>query len=221
MSLALLIGYQFGSPALLETALTHRSAGQRHNERLEFLGDAILSYVITDELYRRFPAASEGQLSRLRAGLVKGDTLAAIARDMALGDYLKLGSGELKSGGFRRSSILADAFEAVIGAIYLDGGIEAASEFIHRHFAQRLAECDPDSTLKDPKTRLQEFLQARGHALPEYRVDSVVGEPHKQTFTVTCVVEGMASVTVGVAGSRRKAEQEAARHALEQLNSST
>ncbi len=221
MSRVSLTGYQFGSPALLETALTHRSAGQRHNERLEFLGDAILSYVITDELYRRFPAASEGQLSRLRAGLVKGDTLAAIARDMALGDYLKLGSGELKSGGFRRSSILADAFEAVIGAIYLDGGIEAARQFIYRHFEQRLAECDPDSTLKDPKTRLQEFLQARGRALPEYRVDSVVGEPHKQTFTVTCTVEGMASATVGVASSRRKAEQEAARHALEQLNSST
>lgn len=217
VSLSSIIGYEFKSPDLLNMALTHRSAGQQHYERLEFLGDAVLSYVITGELYKRFPAATEGQLSRLRASLVKGDTLAKISRQISLGEYLNLGSGELKSGGFRRASILADAFEALIGAIYLDGGAQAASHFILRYFEVRLTQCDPNSVLKDPKTRLQELLQSQGKALPEYRVDAIEGEPHLQIFKVVCMVQGITDPVVGTANSRRKAEQEAARRALEQL----
>ena len=217
VSLSSIIGYEFKSPDLLNMALTHRSAGQQHYERLEFLGDAVLSYVITGELYKRFPVATEGQLSRLRASLVKGDTLAKISRQISLGEYLNLGSGELKSGGFRRASILADAFEALIGAIYLDGGAQAASQFILRYFEARLTQCDPNSVLKDPKTRLQELLQSQGRALPEYRVDAIEGEPHLQVFKVVCMVQGITDPVVGTANSRRKAEQEAARRALEQL----
>ncbi len=218
MSLSSIIGYEFESETLLDTALTHRSAGPQHYERLEFLGDAILSYIITDDIYHRFPTAPEGQLSRLRSNLVKGDTLAEIARSLSLGDYLKLGGGELKSGGFRRASILADALEALIGAIYLDGGAESVRAFILHHFKDRLEKCDPDGTLKDPKTRLQEFLQAQARPLPTYHVESIEGEPHLQTFTVVCTLNGSDVHTVGVASSRRKAEQDAARRALEQLS---
>ena len=212
------IGHRFADERLLQRALTHRSAGGDNNERLEFLGDAVLSLVISEELYRRFPKASEGQLSRLRASLVKGDTLAALARGLALGECIELGSGELKSGGHRRASILADALEAVIGALYLDGGAEAARAWILNLFDERLAACHPESVLKDPKTRLQEWLQAQGRPLPAYHVERVEGEAHAQTFTVQCEVAGLGRPTTGVAGSRRKAEQEAARQALEQLS---
>jgi len=211
------LGYQFSDQALLHTALTHRSVGSRNNERLEFLGDAILSFVVSDELYRRFPNSDEGRLSRMRATLVRGDTLALIARELSLGDYLHLGQGEMKSGGFRRDSILADAFEAIIGAIYLDRGIDAAREFIHRHLQQRIDEVEPEKSLKDPKTRLQEFLQSRRLPLPNYEVISVSGEAHAQNFRVECHVTGLDEVLVGEGSSRRKAEQMAADMALKRL----
>ncbi len=211
------LGYHFRNEGALQVALTHRSAGRDNNERLEFLGDAILSFVISEELYQRYPRADEGRLSRLRATLVRGDTLAAIARDLALGDYLHLGSGEMKSGGFRRESILADAFEAIIGAIFLDAGIDAARDFILRHLGPRLTEVDTASSLKDPKTRLQEFLQSRRRPLPNYEVISVEGDEHAQTFRVACHVEGISEPLQGVGNSRRKAEQMAAEEALKRL----
>jgi len=211
------IGHRFSDEVLLGRALTHRSVGGDNNERLEFLGDAVLSLVISEELYRRFPKAAEGQLSRLRASLVKGDTLASLARSLSLGELIELGSGELKSGGHRRASILADALEAVIGALYLDGGLPAARGWVLDLFDERLAQCDPDAVLKDPKTRLQEWLQAQGRPLPAYHVERIEGEAHAQTFVVQCEVTGLRQPTRGVAGSRRKAEQEAARQALELL----
>ncbi len=211
------LGYRFRHPALLETALTHRSAGRRNNERLEFLGDAILGFVISEALYQRFPEASEGQLSRMRASLVKGETLADIARDLDLGEYLILGSGELKSGGYRRESTLADAVEALIGAIYQDSGLEAAREFVLRHLGERIGELDPAGILKDPKTRLQEYLQARGQPLPRYRVTAIRGKTHDQVFEVACHVEGLDEPTRGTGSNRRKAEQAAAAAALARL----
>lgn len=211
------LGYQFRDPILLNTALTHRSAASNNNERMEFLGDAILGYVISAELYQRFPTAKEGELSRLRASLVKGDTLADIATRLGLGDHLILGSGEMKSGGFRRRSILADAFEAVLGAVYLDSNISTSRDVILPLFSTQLDQCDPSTVGKDPKTRLQEFMQARGEALPEYTVLSITGKAHDQTFEVACHIEGLDEQTVGIGGSRRKAEQSAAQQALELL----
>ncbi|MDH5179931.1 MAG: ribonuclease III [Gammaproteobacteria bacterium] len=211
------IDYQFVDPTLLSTALTHRSASNHNNERMEFLGDSILSYIISIELYERFPTAQEGELSRVRASLVKGETLAKIARELSLGDFLALGSGEMKSGGFRRSSILADAYEALIGAIFLDGGLEAARNFVLKFFTDRLAKCDPDSINKDPKTRLQEYLQARSLELPDYKVVSITGEAHKQFFKVECHLPLMEKPFLGEGTSRRKAEQMAAENALEKL----
>lgn len=211
------IGYEFKDPTLLELALTHRSCGKRNNERLEFLGDSIVNFVIADALYARFPAAREGQLSRLRARMVKGETLAEIARELKLGDYLRLGSGELKSGGFRRDSILADATEAVMGAIYLDSDLECCRGFILRWFQARLDELDLNESLKDSKTRLQEHLQSRRLALPEYELVDVEGEAHSQTFHIRCHVTGLPAPTEGVGSSRRQAEQEAARQALVEL----
>lgn len=211
------LGYRFSAEEKLRVALTHRSVGRDNNERLEFLGDAILSFVISEELYRRFPEADEGRLSRMRATLVRGDTLAAIARELSLGDYLHLGQGEMKSGGFRRDSILADTFEALLGAIFFDAGIEAARTFVLQHLESRIAEVAPGTTLKDPKTRLQEFLQSRRRPLPSYEVTSVGGEDHAQTFRVECRVEGMADPLFGEGTSRRKAEQMAAEEALKRL----
>lgn len=211
------LGYQFKNQELLLCALTHRSAGGQHNERLEFLGDAILSYLIAAELYLRFPKASEGQMSRLRASLVKGAELAELARELELGDCLILGSGELKSGGFRRESILADALEAVIGAIYLDGGLEALTPRILHWYRERFEQISLDTVQKDPKTRLQEFLQSRKLPLPEYTVLAVQGEAHDQVFRIACTVFGLKERTEGVGSSRRRAEQEAAEKALTQL----
>jgi len=211
------LGYRFTEPKLLETALSHRSVGSCNNERLEFLGDAVLSFVISAELYRRFASADEGTLSRLRASLVKGDTLALIARDLHLGDFLNLGSGELKSGGYRRDSILADAVEAIFGAVYLDSGIEAASRLILDIYEEKISAAQPDANLKDPKTRLQEFLQARRLPLPTYSVTSMEGEAHEQTFVVSCHVDSLNEPTVATAASRRKAEQAAAELALRAL----
>lgn len=211
------IEHEFSDTNLLQTALTHRSASNNNNERMEFLGDAILSYIISIELYQRFPQAQEGELSRMRASLVKGETLAIIAREIDLGDFLSLGSGELKSGGYRRSSILADAFEAVIGAIYLDSGLESATRFVQKYFTERLNECDPDNVQKDPKTQLQEHLQARSLALPEYAVIDIKGEAHNQMFKVECLVPGLTESVFGEGTSRRKAEQMAAQKALSKL----
>lgn len=212
-----ILGYQFRDPELLETALTHRSVGSHNNERLEFLGDAVLSFVISAELFRRFSTVNEGTLSRLRASLVKGDTLALIAIDLKVGDYLNLGSGELKSGGFRRESILADALEAIFGAVYLDSDIEQARQLILALYEDRIDTAQPAANLKDPKTRLQEFLQARRLPLPNYSVTAMEGEAHEQTFTISCSVDGLAEPAIATAASRRKAEQAAAELALRAL----
>ncbi|MCV6589581.1 MAG: ribonuclease III [Marinobacterium sp.] len=215
--LARKLGYDFKDLSLCELALTHRSCGKKNNERLEFLGDSILNFIIAEALYARFPQAREGQMSRLRALLVKGETLAEIARELGLGDYLRLGSGELKSGGYRRDSILADAVEAVIGAIYTDSDLETVRPFVLRWYQERLEKLDLNETIKDSKTRLQEFLQSRRLALPDYELLKVEGEAHDQTFYIRCHVETMAQTTDGTGSSRRQAEQEAARLALELL----
>jgi ribonuclease-3 len=211
------LGYECRDAALLEAALTHRSAGSSHNERLEFLGDAILNCVVAMLLFREFGAADEGYLSRLRASLVSGDALAVIAAQIDLGHQLRLGSGELKSGGFRRKSILADTLEALFGAIYLDGGFEAAAQVIERLFAPRLDRLPSIADLKDPKTRLQETLQARGLPLPSYAVESVSGEAHNLSFAVSCSVRALQLRAHASGPSRRRAEQAAAQLLLDEL----
>ena len=212
------LGHEFSDPKLLELALTHRSFGSRNNERLEFLGDSIVNFVIAEALYERFTDAREGQLSRLRARMVRGATLAELGREFELGDFLRLGSGELKSGGFRRESILADAVEAIIGAIYLDAGMGVCHDRIRSWFASRLAQLTTtDEQNKDPKTRLQEFLQARQQSLPKYQVSSIQGEAHEQQFTVICTVDCLSQSAAGEGSSRRGAEQQAARNALKML----
>lgn len=212
------LGYEFEDSELLDRALTHRSVGAHNNERLEFLGDAILGFVVAELLYQAEPDAHEGRLTRLRAHLVRRETLAAIARELQMGEILRLGPGELKSGGRGRDSILADAFEAVIGAIYLDSGMAACRDVLTGLYAQRLAEAAREVGLKDAKTRLQEMLQGRGRPLPRYTVIKREGAAHDQSFTVECQVEGMAHAVTGSGPSRRKAEQEAARRALEELD---
>ena len=214
------LNYRFRQRDLLRHALTHRSMGQQNNERLEFLGDSILGFVVSGMLYHHFPDVAEGDLSRLRARLVRGENLAEIAREFSLGEALLLGQGELKSGGFRRDSILADAMEAVIGAIYLDGGFEQCEQWLKSLFEEQIASLPPLSQLKDPKTRLQEWLQARGQPLPEYEVVKVEGEGHLQLFRVACRVKGMNLTTRGEGKSRRKAEQEAATLAIKELEKS-
>lgn len=208
------LGYTFNDAELLRLALRHRSAGGKHNERLEFLGDGLLNFVIADELYRRRLHANEGELSRFRASLVREATLVELAQSVKLGDFIALGSGELKSGGFRRGSILADAFEAVLGAVYLDGGFEVARTLVCHLYQDRLEHMPAELGLKDPKTRLQEFLQSRQRSLPEYRVLDTLGQDHNQTFIVECHVEGMPTPTQGRGSSRRRAEQAAAEAAL-------
>ncbi|MCU1715931.1 ribonuclease III [Pseudomonas sp. 5P_3.1_Bac2] len=208
------LGYTFKDQDLMVLALTHRSFAGRNNERLEFLGDAILNFVAGEALFQRFPMAREGQLSRLRARLVKGETLAILARGFDLGDYLRLGSGELKSGGYRRESILADALEALIGAIYLDTGMESARERVLAWLTTELESLTLVDTNKDPKTRLQEFLQSRGCELPRYEVVDIQGEPHCRTFVVECQVSLLHEKTLGQGASRRIAEQVAAAAAL-------
>jgi len=211
------LGYVFQQPGLLEEALTHRSASPRHNERLEFLGDALLNLVIADYLFQRYPQASEGELSRLRANLVKGEALAELARGLNLGQSLRLGQGELRSGGPQRESILADALEAIFAAVYLDGGLESCRRLILHLYQDELEGLASAGELKDPKSRLQEYLQAHQQPLPVYTVLEIRGEPHLQSFTVECAVAGCRAVAVG--SSRRKAEQDAARQVLEQLPS--
>lgn len=213
------MGYEFKNQKLLQLALTHRSASSNNNERLEFLGDAILGQVIAVALFELFPAATEGELSRMRASLVKGETLAELANEISLGEYLTLGSGELKSGGYRRKSILADAFEAIIGSVYLDSDFATVKQYILSFMKQRLAQCSPDKTSKDPKTRLQEHLQQQGLSLPEYTVKSTTGSAHDQQFEVECKVKLLEQQVSGTGTSRRKAEQDAAKKILEILES--
>lgn len=205
------IDYRFGDAGLLEQALTHRSFGPGHYERLEFLGDSLLSMVVAEQLFCERPHATEGDLSRLRSRLVRDVTLARLAVELNLGDYLRLGAGELKSGGFLRESILADVFEAIIGAIYLDGGFAEARRVICELFADRLADLPDADSLKDPKTRLQELLQGRGYELPEYCVISESGADHAKRFEVECRAGSMIDPVRAEAASRRKAEQAAAR----------
>ena len=212
------LDYEFRQSELLEAAVTHRSAGSRNNERLEFLGDAALGFVIAEWLFEKFPDASEGQLSRLRASLVKRETLADVARGLDVGDYLRLGSGELKSGGFRRDSILADALEAILGAILLDRGHEACHACIHRLFASKVDGLSSVDELKDPKTLLQELLQSRRLGLPVYEVTSVSGKAHQQHFVVECQIADLELSVTGEGGNRRGAEQAAAQRMLDKVN---
>jgi ribonuclease-3 len=213
--LAARLGHIFQQPALLRQALTHRSHGGFNNERLEFLGDSVLNCIVAGLLYQQFPALPEGDLSRLRAHLVREATLGELATALDLGSQLLLGEGEMKSGGWRRPSVLADALEAIIGAIYLDGGFGAAQAMVTRLYRDRLADLDPGSLGKDPKTQLQEFLQGRKIALPQYTVLSTAGEAHCQIFRVECSIPALGIASQGEGGSRRAAEQLAAQAAYE------
>ena len=215
------LGYEPREPALFRAALTHRSAAGPNNERLEFLGDAVLNLVVAHHLYVTFPDATEGDLSRLRARLVSGEPLAEVAASLELGEALQLGSGELKTGGFRRQSILADALEAVFGALYLDGGLVVAEGVIARLFQPRIAALPAPEELKDAKTRLQEYLQSRGLTLPRYKVERVEGEAHAQTFFVACEVPALRLAGEGCGSSRRRAEQEAAERILSSIDRGT
>jgi ribonuclease-3 len=211
------LGYSPRDVALFLRALTHRSAGSAHNERLEFLGDAVINLVAAEFLYQQFPDADEGVLSRLRASVVSGESLARVAARAELGDVLILGAGELKTGGFRRESILADALEAVCGALYLEAGLDIARSAVRRLLGESLAECAAHAELRDAKTRLQEWLQSRGLPLPRYTVESVVGESHAQQFGVNCEIDSPAARAHGEGSSRRRAEQAAAQALLEQV----
>ncbi len=210
------LSHCFRDPALAQLAFTHRSAGRPNNERLEFLGDALLGAIVAELLYEEHPKASEGELSRLRAQLVNGHALAVVARELELGDELKLGPGELKSGGFRRDSILADAFEALVAAVYVDAGFEACRDFVRDLFRKRVAVLRRSS--KDAKTRLQEHLQSGGWPLPQYELVASHGEDHAKTFDVSCrISEPLPLAAEATAGSRRAAEQDAAEGVLHQL----
>jgi ribonuclease-3 len=211
------IGYSFNDAALLNEALTHRSYAAINNERLEFLGDGILNFVIADELFKLYPDVQEGDLSRLRANLVNKDSLAEIANQLKLGEVIKLGSGELKSGGFRRPSILADAVESILGAVYCDGGFDSCRDLIVRLYASKLASPTDLQSLKDPKTQLQELLQSRSFDLPDYQVINITGQAHAQMFQVKCYIEKMNIEVTGEGKSRRKAEQVAAEKAITQV----
>lgn len=211
------IGYIFNHQNLLKQALTHRSASSNHNERLEFLGDSILSYIISHELYQRFPNINEGDMSRMRATLVRENTLAEIAQEFHLGKYLNLGPGELKTGGFRRKSILSDTIEAVIGSIFLDSNMNTVEKLVLYWYKNRLNNISPGDKQKDPKTRLQEYLQGQHLPLPSYLVIQVKGKSHDQKFTIHCQVSGIKEPIIHTGPSRRKAEQGAAEEVLIKL----
>jgi ribonuclease-3 len=219
--LARILGYGFRDPALLRLALTHRSCGGTNNERLEYLGDALLGFLVADLLYRRFPGTDEGQLTRARASLVNREHLARLARELDLGPHLQLGEGERKSGGWRRDSILSNAFEAILGAVYLDGGLDHCRLLTERLFAESLSRISLSPVAKDPKTRLQEYLQGRGQPLPRYTLLHQDGDPHDQRFTVECAVAGLAEGVMAEGNSRRRAEQAAAAAALARLQAPT
>ena len=209
------LGHRFNNPELLRTALTHRSQSAKNNERLEFLGDSVLNCIIADELFRRFPDLAEGELSRLRAVMVRQQTLFERAEALSIGEQLQLGEGELRSGGKQRPSILADALEAIIGAIYIDAGFEAARQAVLGIFDSNLQDANPTVLSKDPKTQLQEFLQGRRIALPRYTIIATEGEAHRQRFRVECAVAQLEIRTLGEGASRRSAEQHAAELALQ------
>ncbi len=212
------LGLEFARTELFVMALTHRSMGAKNNERLEYLGDSILGFVIAESLYEKFPNASEGELSRLRASLVNQTSLASLARELNLGDYLILGSGELKSGGFRRDSILSDAMEAIMGALLKDQGVEVCKNWILKLFAEKLSQLDLKKSQKDPKTQLQELMQARKIELPDYQLTSMTGAAHAQTFKVKCVIDlETEQISTGSGESRKKAEQDAAAKMLEMI----
>lgn len=211
------LGYSFTRPELLRQALTHRSHSSPHNERLEFLGDSVLNCVIASLLYQRFAGLKEGELSRLRANLVRQESLAEIAAGMSLGDRLLLGEGELKSGGFRRPSILADALEAIFGAIYLDSGFVAAQACIEGLYRVRIEQIDPRDASKDAKTALQEWLQGRRLPVPQYALLATHGDAHAQEFEISCRIPAIDLQVTGRGPSRRGAEQEAAQAALNKL----
>jgi len=210
-------GYQFKNQKRLQQALTHRSAHHQHYERLEFLGDAVLGLIIAQALCERFPDIDEGDLSRLRATLVCGKSLAKLAKTFNLGDYLILGPGEMKSGGKRRESILSDAVEAMLGAMYLETDLDTCSRVVRAWFAETLATIQPGQQQKDPKTRLQEYLQGRQMAVPEYQVIATEGQAHNQQFTVACRIEAFADAELATGTSRRKAEQQAATQLLQKI----
>lgn len=211
------LGYQFNQLALLTQALTHRSFTTKNNERLEFLGDGVLNFIVAHQLYARFQGLPEGDLSRLRAQLVKEATLFEIAQTLEIGDLLKLGEGELKSAGWRRPSILSDALEAIIGAAYLDGGFAAAEALVVKLYLDKLETIDPKSIDKDAKSKLQEYLQSKKIDLPDYSVVSIEGEAHAQTFKVECSIKKLNMTTLGEGTSRRNAEQQAAQLAMEKI----
>ncbi|MGZ5075467.1 MAG: ribonuclease III [Methylobacter sp.] len=215
------LGLAFNNPQLFTMALTHRSASPNNNERLEFLGDSILGFVIAQKLYELFPGACEGVLSRLRASLVNQASLAELARKHQLGDYLLLGSGELKSGGFRRDSILSDAVEAIIGALYNDQGMDACQQWILQLFTEKLKNLSLDNWQKDPKTQLQELMQSKKMELPDYTLITMSGLAHEQTFKVKCTTALIAESCIGTGNSRKKADQSAAELMLELLNKDT
>ncbi len=211
------LGLTFNNPEWFVLALTHRSMGANNNERLEFLGDSILGFVIAEALCKKFPKASEGVLSRLRASLVNQESLAELARMHHLGDFLILGSGELKSGGYRRASILSDALEAIMGALVIDQGIENCKTWILKLFADRIAEMSLDNWEKDPKTRLQEYLQARQIDIPTYTLISEAGLPHEKTFKVECSIDLFKKTFIGTGISRKRAEQQSAKMMLDKI----
>ncbi|WP_205619973.1 ribonuclease III [Dasania marina] len=213
------LGYEFKDSQLLELALSHRSVGAKNNERLEFLGDSIVNFVIAESLFERFPKLKEGELSQMRAQMVKGKTLAEIAREFELGDYLKLGQGEMKSGGFRRESILADTVEALIGAIYLDSDMLQCRERVLSWYHSRLEAIASKKSHKDAKTTLQEILQAKKKALPVYTLIETSGEDHDQHFQIACEIPGLPNC-IGEGGNRRSAEQAAAAAAIELIENS-
>lgn len=211
------LAYQFQDPALFEEALTHRSASRCNNERLEFLGDAVLDFVVSEIVFQERPDANEGDLSRLRASLVKDTRLSEVAASIGLGEHIILGSGEKKTGGHRRGSILADALEALFAAIYVDGGFRAAEKVIRGLFETLAAELPDSEALKDPKTRLQEFLQADGYALPVYNIEQARGKAHKPVFEVSCSIDALQISTLGSGSTRRHAEQQAAAAMLDKV----
>ena len=211
------LGHRFSESRLLTEALTHRSHSTPHNERLEFLGDGVLNCVVAAELYRRFPQLSEGELSRLRAGLVNKNVLYDIAAELDIGGFVLLGDGELKSGGHRRPSILADALEALFGAVFIDNGYDGATAVVNKLFARHFDRLDPSSIAKDHKTRLQEYLQSRRISVPKYEVLETTGEAHEQTFRVACNIAALKVRAEGAGASRKLAEQEAAATAYHQI----
>lgn len=215
------LAYQFSNPGLAQLALTHRSANAVHNERLEFLGDSLLGFIVAETLYTLNPQASEGELSRMRSALVNKHALATAARKLGIGEYLQLGTGEAKSGGRDRDSILADTIEALIAAIYLDGGIDACAEFVKKICESKLRIDAVATEQKDAKTRLQEFLQAQGKSLPKYEVVDISGAAHEQVFHVSCSLSSQGAEAKGSGSSKREAEQQAAMKLLDAIEAKT